>query len=93
MMTFRSVTIVNLINTKDIVGKMKMSIDQKTFLVNYKIVHQGLGQMSEKKVFTFLKGKQSDINQKVKTHINQLNAGAKKGYSFELINYSEYNKN
>lgn len=68
---------------------MKMSTDSK-YLVTYKIIKQN--SEKELSVFTFLTGTEDTISFRAQNHIDELNAGAKKGWSFKLVNVSLWKK-
>lgn len=68
---------------------MKMNTDSK-YLVTYKIIKQS--SEKELSVFTFLTGTEDTISFKAQEHIKELNAGAKEGWSFKLVNISPYKK-
>lgn len=61
------------------------------YQIDYKIIQQNSGK--ELSVFTFLTGTADTITIKAQEHIKQLNAGAKEGWSFKLVNISLYKKN
>lgn len=69
--------------------EMKTSTDSY-YQIDYKIVQENSDK--ELTVFTFLTGTEDTITVKAQEHIKQLNAGAKKGWSFELVNISLYKK-
>lgn len=69
---------------------MKMNTDAY-YQIDYKIIQQNSGK--ELSVFTFLTGTDDTIIIKAQEHIKELNAGAKEGWSFKLVNISPYKKN
>lgn len=69
--------------------KMMKNIDSR-YQVDYKIVNENSDK--ELAVFTFLTGTEDTITVKAQEHIKQLNAGAKEGWRFELVNISLYKK-
>ena len=67
---------------------MKKNTDSY-YQIDYKIIQQNNKELS---VFTFLTGDENTISIKAQNHIDELNARAKKGFHFELVNISPYNK-
>ena len=67
---------------------MKKTTDSY-YQVDYKIIQQNSKELS---VFTFLTGDDNTITIKAQNHIEELNARAKKGFHFELVNISLYKK-
>lgn len=68
---------------------MKTNTDSY-YQIDYKIIKQN-GE-KELSVFTFLTGTEDTITIKAQEHIKQLNAGAKEGWNFKLVNISLYKK-
>lgn len=68
---------------------MKTNTDSY-YQIDYKIIKQN-GE-KELSVFTFLTGTEDTITIKAQNHIDKLNAGAKKGWSFKLVNVSLWKK-
>lgn len=68
---------------------MKKSTDSY-YQIDYKIIQQNNRELS---VFTFLTGDEDTITIKAQEHIKELNARAKKGNRFQLVNISLYKKN
>ena len=60
------------------------------YQIDYKVIQQNSGK--ELSVFTFLTGTEDTITIKAQEHIKQLNAGAKKGWSFKLVDVSLWKK-
>ena len=59
------------------------------YQVDYKIIQQNSKELN---VFTFLTGDDNTITIKAQHHIDELNARAKKGIQFKLVNISLYKK-
>ena len=70
---------------------MKKTITDPYYQIDYKIIQQNNNK--ELSVFTFLTGTPETITLKAQEHINELNARAKKGNRFQLVNISLYKKN
>ena len=68
---------------------MKKNTDSY-YQIDYKVIQQNSGK--ELSVFTFLTGTEDTITIKAQEHIKQLNAGAKKGWSFKLVDVSLWKK-